>query len=155
MAGAGLRGWRWRGADEVESQNAGPVVNRGDVQAWLNAYVQAWRTYDPASIGALFAEDATYAYHPYDEGDEMVRGREAIVANWLDERDEPGSWEASYRPSVVEGVRAVVEGTTSYADGDLFWNLWVLRFDGEGRCEEFVEWFMTRPQDGVSETPDR
>jgi hypothetical protein len=48
----------------------------------------------------------------------VVRGREAIVADWLEERDEPGSWEASYRPLVVEGRRAVAEGTTSYTNGD-------------------------------------
>ena len=36
-----------------------------------------------------------YAYHPYDEGEEVVRGREAIVADWLEEQDEPGTWEAS------------------------------------------------------------
>jgi hypothetical protein len=46
---------------------------------------------------------------------------------------------------VVEGQRAVAEGTTSYANGDFFWNLWTLRFDGEDRCAEFVEWFMVRP----------
>jgi ketosteroid isomerase-like protein len=115
------------------------------VQRWLDAYVDAWRSYDPAAIGDLFAEDATYAYHPYDEGDEVVRGREAIVADWLEERDEPGTWEASYRPLVVEGRRVVAEGTTSYTNGDFFWNLWTLRFDGEDRCTEFVEWFMVRP----------
>ena len=64
-------------------------MNHDDLQVWLDAYVGAWRSYDPASIGALFAEDATYAYHPYDEGDEVVRGRQAIVADWLAERDEP------------------------------------------------------------------
>jgi hypothetical protein len=37
--------------------------------------VDAWRTYDPAAIGTLFAEDATYAYHPYDEDEEVVRGQ--------------------------------------------------------------------------------
>jgi ketosteroid isomerase-like protein len=115
-------------------------MNHDDLQVWLDAYVDAWRTYDPAAISALFAEDATYAYHPYDEGDEVVRGREAIIADWLEERDEPGTWEASYRP------RAVAEGTTSYANGDFFWNLWTLRFDDDNRCTEFVEWFMTRPQ---------
>ena len=93
------------------------------------------------------AEDATYAYHPYDEGEEVVRGREAIVADWLEEQDEPGTWEASYRPLVVEGQRAVAEGTTSYTNGEFFWNLWTLRFDEENRCAEFVEWFMVRPQD--------
>ena len=117
------------------------------VQRWIDAYVDAWRTYDPAAIGALFAENATYAYHPYDVGEEVVRGREAIVADWLEERDEPGTWEASYRPLVVEGRRAVAEGTTSYTNDDFFWNLWTLRFDDESRCVEFVEWFMVRPRD--------
>jgi hypothetical protein len=115
------------------------------VQAWLDAYVDAWRTYDPEAIGNLFAKDATYTYHPYDE--EVVQGREAIVADWLEERDEPGTWEASYRPVVVEGRRAVAEGTTSYTNGYLYWNLWVLSFDEENRCTEYVEWFMVRPQD--------
>jgi hypothetical protein len=117
------------------------------VQRWIEAYVEAWRTYDPAAIGVLFAEDATYAYHPYDEGEEVVRGREAIVADWLEEQDEPGTWEASYRPLVVEGQRAVAEGTTSYTNGDFFWNLWTLRFDDENQCAEFVEWFMVRPRE--------
>ena len=53
------------------------------LQRWLDAYVDAWRTYDPAAIGALFAQDATYAYHPYDEGEEVVRGREAISLGYL------------------------------------------------------------------------
>lgn len=88
-------------------------MNHDDVQAWIDAYVGAWRTYDPDAIGALFAPDATYAYHPYDESGEILRGRDSIVANWLEERDEPGSWEASYHPLMVEGRRAVVQGTTT------------------------------------------
>ena len=64
-------------------------MTHDDVQPWIDAYVDAWRTYDPEAIGALFAEDASYAYHPYDEGDEVVRGREAIVDDWLGERDDP------------------------------------------------------------------
>ena len=119
-------------------------MTRDEVQAWLDAYVDAWRTYDPAAIAALFTEDAAYAYHPWDEGDEVVRGRDAIVADWLEERDEPGSWEAQYRPLMVEGQRAVITGTTRYADGEFYWNLWVLRFDEDNRCADYVEWFMTR-----------
>lgn len=63
------------------------------------------------------------------------------------EPDDPGTWEASYRPLAVEGQRAVAEGTTSYTNGDFFWNIWTLRFDEENRCSEFVEWFMVRPRD--------
>jgi ketosteroid isomerase-like protein len=125
-------------------------MTHDDVQAWLDAYVDAWRTYDPASIADLFAEDATYAYHPWDKGEEVVRGRDAIIADWLEKQDEPGSWEAQYRPLMVEGQRAVITGTTRYADGVCYWNLWVLRFDEDNRCTEYVEWYMTRTPEGTT-----
>jgi ketosteroid isomerase-like protein len=128
-----------------------PTVTRDDVRAWLNAYVEAWRTYDPAAIGALFTEDATYAYHPWNGEDDLVRGRDAIVANWLEEQDKRGSWEAQYRPLMVEGERAVATGTTRYANGKFYWNLFVLRFGGDGRCAEFVEWYMTEPPEETSQ----
>lgn len=113
------------------------------LQAWLDAYVEAWKTYDRDAIAELFSADASYAYHPYDE--EPLRGREAIVESWLSERDEPGSWEAGYAPLLVDGDRAVATGETRYADGRTFSNLYVMRFDGDGRCSEFVEWFMEQP----------
>jgi hypothetical protein len=125
-------------------------MTHDDVQAWLDAYVDAWHTYDPASIADLFTEDATYAYHPWDKGEEVVRGRDAIIADWLEKQDEPGSWEAQYRPLMVEGQRAVVTGTTRYADGVFYWNLWVLRFDEDNRCAEYVEWYMTRTPVGTT-----
>jgi ketosteroid isomerase-like protein len=112
------------------------------VQAWLDAYVAAWRSYDAAAIGDLFSADAAYRYHPYDDPE---RGREAIVAGWLDEPDEPGSWEASYAPLLVEGDRAIATGETRYDDGQTFSNLFVLEFDGDGRCRDFTEWFMEHP----------
>jgi ketosteroid isomerase-like protein len=118
-----------------------PVTGE-QVQAWCDAYVEAWRSYDTAAIGALFSADASYAYHPYDE---PLRGREAIVAGWLGDRDEPGSWEGSYAPLLIDGDRAIVTGETRYSDGKRYSNLWVLRFDDDGRCREFVEWFMKQP----------
>jgi hypothetical protein len=77
-------------------------------------------THDPAAIGALFAEDATYAYHPYNGGDEVVRGRKAIVADWLEERDDPGTWEASYRPLVDASLPMLPEsiGAEAADSGD-------------------------------------
>jgi ketosteroid isomerase-like protein len=121
------------------------TVSADEVQAWLDAYLAAWQSYDPAQIGALFAEDASYAYHPWDTGDAVLHGRDAIVANWLDDRDEPGSWQAEYRPLLIDGDRAISTGVTRYADGEVYDNLWVLAFDDRGRCTEFVEWFMLRP----------
>jgi ketosteroid isomerase-like protein len=119
------------------------ALTRDRIQAWLDAYVEAWRTYDPAAIGDLFTEDATYVYHPYDP--EPLRGRDAIVADWLDDRDEPGSWSATYEPLLIEADRAVTTGETRYADGRTFSNLFTLRFAHDGRCAEFVEWFMEHP----------
>ena len=56
-------------------------MDRESAQNWLNRYVHAWLTYDPGEIAALFSEDVTYRYHPYDEPDV---GREAVVAGWLE-----------------------------------------------------------------------
>jgi hypothetical protein len=115
------------------------------VRAWVDGYLAAWRSYDPAAIGALFADDATYAYHPWDAGDAVVRGRAAIVADWLRKPDPPGSWSAEFRPLLVAGDRAAAVGVTRYTNGKVYDNLWTLRFDAAGRCTEFVEWFMRRP----------
>lgn len=112
-------------------------MTREGVQAWLDAYVAAWRSYD--GIAELFSDDAEYRYHPYDE---PLRGRDAIVEDWLGDRDEPGSWEASYAPLLVEGDRAVATGETRYAGGRTFSNAFVLAFDADGRCREFTEWYM-------------
>ena len=113
------------------------------LEAWLDAYVDAWRSYDREAIAALFAEEATYAYHPYDE---PLRGRDAIVASWLENRDAPGSWEASYRPLLFDGDRAIATGETRYSDGNVYSNLFVMRFDGDGRCVDFVEWYVHHPK---------
>jgi ketosteroid isomerase-like protein len=114
-------------------------MTEADLQRWLDAYVDAWRTYDGAAIAALFTDDATYRYQPYQE---PLVGRDAIVASWLEDRDEPGSWEAAYRPLLVHGERAIAEGETRYRTGDVYANLWVMRFDDRQRCVDFVEWFM-------------
>jgi SnoaL-like protein len=118
-------------------------MTRERLQAWLDAYVAAWRSYDRDAIADLFAAGATYRYHPYDDPEQ---GRDAIVEDWLEDPDEPGSWEAGYEPLLVEGDRAIATGETRYADGQTFSNLFVLEFDGEGRCHSFTEWFMEQPE---------
>ena len=41
-------------------------MDRAKVQAWLDGYVAAWKSYDPAAIGDLFSADVEYRYHPLD-----------------------------------------------------------------------------------------
>jgi len=115
------------------------------VQAWLDAYVAAWRSYDADAIRALFTDDARYAYHPYDE---PLVGGAAIAESWLGDRDEPGTWEASYAPSLIAGDRVIVTGETRYATDDVFSNLFELEFAADGRCASFVEWYVPHPENG-------
>jgi ketosteroid isomerase-like protein len=126
-------------------------MEHADVQRWLDDYVAAWKSYDAEAIGALFSDDVSYRYHPYDE---PVRGREAVVKAWLGEgdptvastRDEPGTYDASYAPVAIDGEVAVAVGSSTYTDPPAVYdNCYVLRFDADGRCREFTEWFMQRP----------
>ena len=117
-------------------------------QRWLDAYVDAWKSGDESAIGELFSEDAEYRYHPWEV---PTRGRDAIVASWLDEPDEPDSWTAEYRPWLVSGDDAVAIGVSRYltAGGAAvereYHNVFLCRFDGGGRCREFTEIFLRRP----------
>ena len=122
-------------------------MNRTDLQAWLDRYVEAWRTDDAEQVAALFTDDAVYRYRPYGGDAHAVSGREAIVAAWLEEGDPPGSWEAGYEPWAIDGDRAVATGTSRYfasAKGPerIFHNVFLLRFAPDGRCAEFTESYM-------------
>jgi ketosteroid isomerase-like protein len=131
-------------------------VNRAGAQAWLDSYVAAWLSYDEDDIGALLSDDIVYRYHPYDD---PIVGREAVVASWLGEsdsegastRDAPGTYSASYAPVAVDDDVVVATGTSSYReqpDGPIvrtYCNCFVMRFDSEGRCREFTEYYMRRP----------
>ena len=128
-------------------------MEHADVQTWLDDYVAAWKSYDPDAIAALFAEDVAYRYHPCDE---PVRGRDAVVAAWLGEgdqdvassRDTAGTYDAKYTPVAVDGDVAVAVGASTSTDPPAVYdNCYVMRFDADGRCTEFTEFFMQRPDD--------
>jgi hypothetical protein len=124
-------------------------MTREDVQRWLDRYVAAWKSYDPVAIGDLFSADAAYRYHPWTE---RVRGREAIVADWLAptgnaaSRDAEGTYDAAYEVWAVEADRAVAVGTSDYFTDATrttrdrrYHNTYLLEFDADGRCRSFTE----------------
>ena len=57
----------------------------------------------------------------------------------------------SYRAVAIDGDVAVAVGQSTYTDGpdgpvaEVYDNCFLLRFDAEGRCREFTEWFVKRP----------
>jgi ketosteroid isomerase-like protein len=122
-------------------------MDRTSVQTWLDRYVEAWRANDAELIKPLFSDDAVYSYRPYDDPERTIRGNAAIVASWLEEPDPPDSWEAKYEPYAVEGDRAVAVGFSRYLATDsapekTYHNAYLLRFDPDGRCAEFHEYYM-------------
>ena len=136
-------------------------MDRTKVQDWLDHYVEAWKTYDPDQVASLFAEDATYRYHPYDPDDDVVRGRDAIVKDWIEpegnasNRDASGTYDGKYEVFAIDGDRAVATGWSRYwTDATrstlerTYDNVYLLRFDGDGRCTEFTEYFMKEPAAG-------
>jgi SnoaL-like domain len=138
------------------------LVDKAEVDRWLRAYVEAWKSYDGEQIGDLFSEDVRYRYHPYDE---PVLGRAELVRSWLGEasdsgasdsgasdRDKPGTYDAAYQAVAVDGDVAVAIGTSTYLSGpggpveEVFDNCFVMRFDSAGRCREFTEWYVRQPR---------
>ena len=131
-------------------------MDQKTAQDWLDRYVDAWMSYDPDDVSGLFSADVAYRYHPYDE---PIVGRDAVVASWLGEtssgdastRDAPGTYEAEYSPVAVDGDTVVATGTSRYREvpgGPVvrtYENCFVMRFDGEGRCREFTEYYLRRP----------
>jgi nuclear transport factor 2 (NTF2) superfamily protein len=120
------------------------MVDRDTVARWLDGYLRAWDSNDPADIGALFSADADYRFEPWEE---PVRGREAIVAAWRDRADAPGDHRFDSEVIALDGDLAVVQGHTEYDDGRVYENLWVIRFDDDGAARSFTEWYMAPPRD--------
>jgi ketosteroid isomerase-like protein len=131
-------------------------VDHESAQSWLDRYVAAWKSYDRDDIAALFSEDVRYRYYPHAD---WVEGRDAVVASWTGEstddqastRDAPGTYDAAYAPVAVDGDVVVATGTSTYTESPggpvtrVFDNCFVMRFDADGRCREFTEYYTKRP----------
>jgi uncharacterized protein (TIGR02246 family) len=122
-------------------------MTRTDLERWLDAYQAAWRTDDPEQIGALFTEDATYAPWPFSE---PWRGRETIVARWVERGDSKNEWRFESELIAVDGDTGVVRGLTTYPAHDdepegVYSNIWVISLGADGRARSFAEWWVERP----------
>ena len=124
------------------------MADRDTVTDWMHAYIRAWDSNDPADIRTLFTPDAEYRFRPYDE---PVVGHDAITAEWLDGADEPDDHTFDWEIVAAEGDTGVVQGRTEYLEGDsageLYENLWIIRFAADGRARSFTEWYMEAPDE--------
>lgn len=110
-----------------------------DVEAWVDRYVEAWRTNNPEDIGRLFTDDAAYFTAPFRD---PWTGRDAIVEGWVDRKDDPGTWSFRSEVLAIADDLAFVQGQTDYShDAKSYSNLWIIRLT-DGRCSQFTEWWM-------------
>ncbi len=122
-------------------------MTRTDLERWLDAYEAAWKTDDPAQIGALFTDDASYTTYPFRE---PRRGRDTIVAWWVSQGDSKNEWRFERERLVVEEDTGVVQGLTTYPASEsspeaVFSNIWLIRLAPDGRASSFAEWWVQRP----------
>lgn len=109
------------------------------IRSWVEAYVTAWTSNEPADIRALFTDDGEYRTEPWVT---PTIGIDAIVAQWIEIADLAGSWEFEWDIAGMDGARAFVEGVTRYADGRVYNNLWIIDLAADGRATSFTEWWM-------------
>jgi hypothetical protein len=122
------------------------MVERRSLREWIAGYERAWRTPDgpelDRALAALFAPRATYSTAPFQPA---YRGLPAIAKMWTAERkgpDESFSMTAEVVAADAEHDVAVVRVEVQYGEPreQLYRDLWIVRFDAEGRCERFEEW---------------
>jgi hypothetical protein len=118
------------------------------MQSWLDAYGRAWEERDPDAAAALFTDEGTYHWGPFEE---PLRGRDAIRRRWaeatvaqeeisfgyesLAQTEEEGivRWWASF---VVPAARTRVR-----LEG-----IFVILLDADGLCRDFREWWNSEEE---------
>ena len=133
-------------------------MDHAGFKSWLDRYVDAWRLGDPLAIGDLFSPESDT---PSTRSRKPSSGAPRVVASWLTDPDVPGSWQADYEVLAIDGDTYVAHGRTRYLTDDRsaidreFANVFVCRFDDEGRCREFTEWYMRRRPEAIPDESAR
>lgn len=119
---------------------------REHFKKWMQGYLKAWTSNDPDEIGALFTEDAKYYTQAFRQ---PWAGRDTIVKGWMGRVDEQGNWDFEYEIITVDGQVGVIEGLTTYREPPTAYkNIWFVTLDADGRCQEFKEFWIQRPEEG-------
>jgi len=134
------------------------MVTRSSLRDWLHGYERAWRTPGgpdlDRALAALFAPEATYSKAPFER---PQQGLPEIGQMWEAERkgpDEPFTMMAEVVAVDGEANTGVFRLEVQYGkpSEQLYRDLWIVRFDPEGRCEHFEEWPFSPPA-GAGSSP--
>lgn len=114
------------------------------LRRWIDAYREAWESNDPAVVANLFTTDGVYQVEPW----WIQRGREEIVAGWLEHADKPGDTSFHWWHVGRDGDLWIAEARTRYHNlGKDYANLWLVELDDEGRARGFSEWWKQFPDE--------
>lgn len=127
-------------------------MDTNQVLGWVAGYERLWRTAGTDALAELFSAEATYSQGPYEE---TLVGLPAIASMWEAERE--GSDEVFDLTSdivAIDDATAVVRVQVLYRHpvSQEYRDLWIIRFDNEGRCSSFEEWPFW-PERGTARSP--
>lgn len=117
----------------------------GSVEAWVEAYRQAWESRDPDAAAALFTEDATYRDRIFDE---PHRGPDGVAAYWANVTRPQSEVQVRIGKPFVDGKRVAVEFWTNFeVDGEdaTLPGCLLLDFDDDWKCTRLREYWLFEP----------
>jgi ketosteroid isomerase-like protein len=125
-------------------------VELADLDRWLDKYGRAWERGDAeASIG-LYSEDVRYYETPFDAPE---IGHESVRRYCLEAAGAQRDVRFSHEAYSMEGDTGIARWRASFVrvpsgmhvelDG-----IFVLRFDGDGKCRELREWWHRAETEG-------
>lgn len=115
-------------------------IDRAQVADWIEAYERVWRSEGTDALDQLFAAEADYSTGPYERAH---LGLDAIKAMWESERaSHDETFDMHSEIVAVEGDTGVVRVAVHYEEPrqQEYRDLWIVRFDADGRCVHFEEW---------------
>jgi ketosteroid isomerase-like protein len=115
-------------------------VERPAVQEWVAGYERAWRSPGTERLADLFSPDVSYLPSPWAP---PIVGLPRLGTWWDAERDGPDEpFTMTSEVVAVDGDTAVVRIEVDYRKDDpsRWRDLWIVRFDADGRCVGFEEW---------------
>ena len=114
-----------------------------DLSSWLDAYRQAWEGRDADAAAALFTDDGTYQWGPFEE---PLRGQDAIRARWAEAVDAQAEISFGYEPLATADERGYARWWASFdvpaaQQRVRLEGVFEVVLDADGRCRTFREWF--------------
>ena len=121
------------------------MTDRRTLEDWIERYIAAARSDDPALIKALFTEDARYFDGPFGE---PWKGHEEILEKWVAQSDTDYEFQVSHQVVAVDGSLGVAEMEYAYEGPGYkrtYRNVWLIELDDDGRARTFKDYWVEDP----------